>query len=380
MIPTLYRALLKQARQLDRSGPSLTSLIHRSEAEGVFLPQSDDLTPRELAVAQRYNTLLTSYLGSPEAALLSPSRASSLSVSQVVKDGFREHGDTEERIDTAFLSLRELGNKIRWGEILGLPSLASSPTSSIRSWGGEPSAMVEGTDPGTFLIAHPLLGDYFSRSVIFLTHGTCDSDTVGYIINSPPQLTKFKVTNEWAARTGGYDESTVAGVVGNMVRIGGPQPVSAYDPLRNLGMLHRERWEGDEVMRDLGGDGINNLKEVGVGGGRVYQNGDLDRCILGLSKGEIRPEDVALMTNVAVWRPGQLEMELERGFWIPCKADLNMVFENDGEGDFGVEGCDMWSTLMREMGYEEVREEGRDGGGKRARGRSRTLSPTSPSR
>ncbi|GMH47853.1 hypothetical protein TrRE_jg6023, partial [Triparma retinervis] len=55
----------------------------------------------------------------------------------------------------------------------------------------------------------------------------------------------------------------------------------------------------------------------------------------------------------AVWRPGQLEMELERGFWIPCKADMELVFEVDGEGELQGGGRDMWTRLMEDMGYEE---------------------------
>ena len=242
MIPTLYRSLLKQARHFDRSGPSLTSLVHRSDVPSPSqYPETE--SNHDASVAKTYNNHLTQYLGSSSAVLLSPTSSSNLFVASVVRSGFRNVSDVEVAIDCGFLALRELGNKARWGELLGVKQgppggghEASTPPPSRSAWSGSPLPTCTPPTPGTFLLSHPLLGDYFSRSVVLVTSVTPDGDVEGYIVNEPEQLGRFKVDVEYALKVGGIEGN---GRWGDRVKVGGPQPVSAYDPLSNIKALSR---------------------------------------------------------------------------------------------------------------------------------------------
>lgn len=330
----LYRELLRLGRHYDATGPALCSLIHRSTSYSPAPPSFS--SDHEELVKGRYGKRLDEYLGGRERAMLPPGRADGLRVAGLVRSAFREKGNDQVDLDVGFLALKELSSKSRWGADMGLEAdarrlAASRLDRKLAKMQQQPSSAAppkpralhssEEVGPGHFLLAHPVLGDYFARSVIFLTSRTADGAT-GYLVNSPTQLDSFLPPLPAPLR---------ARFPPTSMKAGGPRELKEYDEGKTLQMLYKG-------PLDFGG------AEVGAGG--VREGGDISLALEAVHDGlpGVHVSDFCFAANVSRWDPGQLETELGRGFWVPVEADAaSVVFDN-------VE----WQDIMEDVGFGEV--------------------------
>ena len=171
----LYRSLLNASRKLGRS-PAGRLLIYKDDQ---FVCEDKLYTKGEL----QYLSHLKRYLGVNSALLgLTEDR----DITTVIKDTFRSSKiDSPENIDAGFLALRELTKKAAFAEKIGLSSSKSGPKRSGSTTLSVCAEPLERIHPGSYLVAHPLLTGYFSRSVIQLVKNSKSEGTVGLIVNKP---------------------------------------------------------------------------------------------------------------------------------------------------------------------------------------------------
>jgi putative AlgH/UPF0301 family transcriptional regulator len=350
---------------------------------------SDGSGPHEELVRGAYNDLLSLYLGGVDKSMLSPENAASLRVQDLVMQQFREASGgeasgesnasnsrrtTDVRLDVAFAALRELSMKQKWHDRFS--SLSKAPLSSSASLSlsaslpkaspSTPSSNNSNSNvvkSGTFLLSHPLLSDYFSRTVIFVSdHSSQTGITTGYIVNRPSQLLPF-VTS--------LPQSLSEAFCKTSMKIGGPRKIIEYGET-SLQMLYRAttasntakksnngtRFDERDAARDslnLGGDEVMRCTTSGATvGTNVFVGGDATLALEAVCDGVAKREDFAFATNVSVWCKGQLESEISRGFWIPCEADTvvadstvaDIVFNADQDNN-------LWDAMMNDIGCGE---------------------------
>jgi putative transcriptional regulator len=162
--------------------------------------------------------------------------------------------------------------------------------------------------PGSFLIASAALNDSpFDKAVIFVLQNN-PQGTFGVILNRPADS---QLTNSWRAATGLNFASTS---LVNGGPIGGP--VLALHPQRSIAEV--EICSG--VCLSIDSQAIKFLSE---------QNDFPYRIILG----------------IAGWQPGQLENEIEQGWWYQLKADPIHIFDDP---------FSMWQSFIRNFGLRTL--------------------------
>ncbi|GMI04357.1 hypothetical protein TrLO_g9661 [Triparma laevis f. longispina] len=281
---TLYRSLLRLTRQYDSTGPSLTSLIHRSDTSSDF---SYIENTQERSIAEKYHGILSNYLKSEDAVLLTPEASKMLKVTNLLKSEFRNNPSNDVNIDTSFLCLKELSNKIHWSESL-----------TFNETGDEiPSSLTGELGAGKFLLAHPLLSGYFSRSVIALTD--VGSDTRGFVIN---QVSDRGSNNVLTFK-------------------GGPRRVNEYDEEKSIEMICENE--------------VKSSKFIETKGGGFWIGGEV----------EFETENrIACTSGITVWGKGQLEEEIKKGFWILVSSEIDLFSTNSN----------VWSGILKGAGMEEM--------------------------
>ncbi len=161
---------------------------------------------------------------------------------------------------------------------------------------------------GVVLVAAPMLSDpLFGRSVcLVLEHDKTGS--VGLVLN---RSFSSDVNDLWAHLTEGQKENVHPP---HQVNFGGPVsgPVLA---------IHDQE----------------KLAEAGNGAG-VYVAAQVEN----LKKlTTVSPEHYRLFVGHAAWKPGQLEGEIDAGFWYPVSASSDLVFAHES---------DMWPIGIRSVG------------------------------
>lgn len=277
----LYRSLLRLTRQYDSTGPSLTSLIHRSDTSSDFSYIDDK---RDRKVAEKYHSILSTYLNRDDAVLLTPEASKILNVTNLLKSEFRTNPSNDINIDTSFLCLKELSNKIHWSS-----QLTSNKTAESIN-----SILTQNLTSGKFLLAHPLLSGYFSRSVIALTD--VGEDTRGFVINQVEERGSNAV----------------------LTFKGGPRRVNEYDEEKSIEMIHENEVKGSTFIKTAGSG-------FWVGG-----------------EPELETENkIACTSGITVWGKGQLKDEIKKGFWILVDSEVDVFL-----------GENVWSGILKGAGME----------------------------
>ena len=164
---------------------------------------------------------------------------------------------------------------------------------------------------GALLVAAPMLSDpLFGRSVcLVLEHG--EDGTVGLVLN---RSFSSDVKGLWDQLT----EGESAAEPPNHLNFGGPVsgPVLAIhdqEPLAEGG-----NGEGVYVAAQ-----VENLKKLTA----------------------IAPEHYRLFVGHAAWKPGQLQAEIDSGYWYPIASSSELVFAHES---------DMWAIGIRTVGQAVV--------------------------
>ncbi len=161
---------------------------------------------------------------------------------------------------------------------------------------------------GVLLVAAPMLTDpVFGRSVCLILEHTEDG-SVGIVLN---RAFSSDVQELWTHLTEGQEDVSNPP---NHLNFGGPVsgPVLA---------LHDQE----------------TLAEAGSGSG-VYVAAQVEN----LKKlAQLSPEHYRLFVGHAAWKKGQLESEIDGGFWYPIGLDSELVFAHESE---------MWPIGIRSVG------------------------------
>mmetsp|Transcript_662 Transcript_662/g.1867 ORF Transcript_662/g.1867 Transcript_662/m.1867 type:complete len:606 (-) Transcript_662:89-1906(-) len=284
--------------------------------------------------------------------------------------------DTSRR-EAAFLALRELNKKLVWAESTGMQlgknckkSDSSETKRQYRQQAAKNVEVLPTSSPssylraGTFLVAHPLLSGYFANTVIaILEHtephiatkrdaGSDGSDgsfvegdqygngggTYGVIVN---RSSFSSIPNESGVpRPRALREVLRPDCIppilrrafgDSIVREGGPVNVSVQ-------MMHTASPELEEELK-LGGmvlpmvlsdDRDEQVGEIlsaaADSDSAVYFNSDLIKAAQSVIDGKMERDDFSFFVGASVWTVGQLQREIEQGFWIPCHGPPQMAY------------------------------------------------------
>ena len=301
--------------------------------------------------------------------------------------------DTSRR-EAAFLALRELNKKLIWAESMGMRLGQNRKERDVlkakRRYRRQAAKNVEilpKNSPssylraGTFLVAHPLLSGYFANTVIaILDHmeprvatksdagdgvsddGLIEGDqypsgggTYGVICN---RLSFSSIPNEAGSpRPRALREVLRPDCIppilrrafgDSIVREGGPVNVSVQ-------MMHMASPEL-EVELKLGGmvlpmvlsdDRDEQVEEIlsaaADSDSAVYFNSDLIKAAQSVIDEKMERDDFSFFVGASVWTVGQLQREIDHGYWIPVRGPPPMAYsgmcehqeleEEEGEED-----------------------------------------------
>jgi putative transcriptional regulator len=152
---------------------------------------------------------------------------------------------------------------------------------------------------GKLLVAHPMLDEYFHRTVILIYQDDPKNGTVGLVLNKPTKITVSDVIADRGIAYGGTEH----------VYRGGPVNETA------ILMLHEDNWYSSNTIH--------------VSRGLSISSDDIMMEKLAMGN---QPLAWRMCMGVAGWHPGQLQKELNSKYgWLTCDADSSIVFAKDGE-------------------------------------------------
>lgn len=324
LVRSLYRSLLRNSQPFIDS-PSLACLyFHQTNPK----PPEDDIFGQHV-----HHICDGQYFQFPHATTI-PSRLSS-----TIRTSFRDKTMTQD-LSVAFRGLRELRSK---RHLLEQQQTAqcnddddTSHDASRYSTQLPPVHITNELRPGTFLLSHPLSSGWFHRSVILLLDcNTTPQDSTTYgayglVINrycrssdnkSQPPLTLAEcIHNTLPTR---LRESTL---IQQPVYEGGPVQVAVQ-------LLHAQEATNTTATNPLGGIRLPTHPDERRA---VYYRGDI------VQAATTAPSWYRVFVGASVWSVGQLEAEMERGFWLACQAPVSLVLEH--EEDDG--GDALWAALL----------------------------------
>jgi len=263
------------------------------------------------------------------------------------------------------LALRELNKKITYAENLEQKAPEPHPQQAANNVAPlplrPPSSYLR---PGAYLIAHPHLTGYFRRSVIcILDHVEEDDDagtsrsygTYGLIVNrislspSGKNLTLQEILRP-------LPDELVQAFSGSLVKEGGPVHVS-------LQMLHSSTPDQEELK--IGGTVVSMISDDGESTAThsdraIKYRGDIMRAAQAIMEGKLDREDVTFFVGASSWTVGQLESEIERGCWLPCRGPPEIAHSGICEHEPTEKGksrpkADLWLSMLSAFGEDEAK-------------------------
>ena len=168
-----------------------------------------------------------------------------------------------------------------------------------------PALPAETDDGARILIAQPQLQDEVFGSTILFVKSMPDGSSLGFILNKPTPVTLGQLFP-------GDDPSRK---VVEPVFLGGPIET---DMIVALVKRHDSPGEGSirlapDLFLVVNRETVDRIIESDSGHARFY-------------------------AGVVVWRPGELDAELERGFWFEMEPDVQLVFSKNTDG--------LWQELV----------------------------------
>jgi putative AlgH/UPF0301 family transcriptional regulator len=304
-----------------------------------------------------------------------PASVDSAILKNIIKREFRnESGScsveyaTPIRQSVAFTALAALNKKIAWYEKLKRHAPRVRPQQAAAFVSPLPlSPPKTFLRPGAFLVAHPHLIGYFRRTVVcILDHkeeqdAISGSDTVGtygVIINRnrvSPHTNK-NLTLDEVLRPLPEDLEMAFG--GCVVKEGGPVHMS-------LQMLHSATPDQEDLK--IGGyplpmiadDDSSAPSTAQLSDRAIYYKGDVMKAANAVLSGSLDREDITFFVGASAWQPGQLESEIERGCWLPCRGPPEIAHSGICEHDPTPKGesrplADLWLSMLSSCGEAEA--------------------------
>jgi len=299
-----------------------------------------------------------------------PSRSASSAVG-VVRRAFRfphEPIDT----DTAFEGLRFVNRVLKTARELHV----LGPGAPERGGGGAaPGAfrLADAPAPGVALVAHPMLGGFFERSVVLVLDHNQRGST-GICLNMPLNVKLWalrRMSSHFVRELGrpsgapaAADPSAGQGEGAELlshfrhkwVSLGGP--MASAEPGRYFSVLHGHS--------DLGGTCVMppGAGAEGGGGAGVWVSQDVGGVMRRALKGGIDDDSLRLFAGMCRWAPRQLSEEVARGCWVMVRATPEALDVHEQQAAVAAQGerhgpewClgrrhDAWRQAMASLGGE----------------------------
>lgn len=406
----LYRSLLKSAKAFDDEtrSPTLRCLIHRTGIEDddwdevlrnppISDSDSEDEDPTP-PHHQLFRRLLREFISGKGTLgirqMQFPSQCDSeLQLRDLIRREFRcnslkdtDWRDEEEvvvpssmyseetRCEVAFLALREMNKKISWSERLRKEMIKRHPHQAAKHVNRLPLIPSAYLKPGAFLISHPHMKGYFRRTVIcILDHQDSETEesslssygTYGLVINricASPQMNRNFTLQEVLKP---LPNDLLLAFGNSPVREGGPVNMSVQ-------ILHSvchpegaDSCESGNSAEQIGGSLIpmipgNESESTAVHTDRsVYYGGDALLAANAVVSGQLDRNEISFFVGASCWSPGQLESEIERGFWLPCRGPPEIALFGVCQHDPSPKGevrpkTDLWLSMLSACGDEEA--------------------------
>ena len=164
------------------------------------------------------------------------------------------------------------------------------------------------------LVASPALQGMYSQTLLVAV--PVDGTHIGFIVN--------RATNVKLATL--FPEHAPSAKVADPVYFGGPERV---DSLFAVG------------RRDPGGQSLALFGELFV----TANAASIDRII------EQTPNDARYFAGFVGWKPGELEKEVDGGYWYVTEPDPSLFFRSDTSG--------LWEELVKRLGNGHAPPQGR---------------------
>jgi putative AlgH/UPF0301 family transcriptional regulator len=92
----------------------------------------------------------------------------------------------------------------------------------------------------------------------------------------------------------------------------------------------------------------------------VYFRGSILNAVRAVDAGRADREDIAFFVGASCWSVGQLEKEMEHGFWLPCRGPTTLAQSGICEHETAAEAtmrpeADLWLSMMSACGSEEAK-------------------------
>lgn len=168
-----------------------------------------------------------------------------------------------------------------------------------------PAAQAEEVSEPVLLVANPKLGEFY-RGTVLVARPIGNGQHIGFIVNRPTQMTLGKL----------FPDHEPSRKVADPVYLGGPVYVDTIFAL---------------VQRDAspGGKALPLFEDLFV----AVDATTVDSII------EKEADHARFFAGMVAWRPGELENELERGFWFVHRPDAKLLFRKSTEG--------LWDELVQ---------------------------------
>ena len=164
------------------------------------------------------------------------------------------------------------------------------------------------TSEPVMLVAKPELGEFY-RATVLLAVPTRTGHHIGIIVNRPTQTTLARL----------FPEHAPSKLVTDPVFLGGPDHVNSI-----FAMVNRGESPGGHSIPLM--DGLFLAVDVEI----------VDAII------EKEPNKARFFAGIVTWQPGELDAEVQRGFWYTLQPDVDLVLRKAPQG--------LWEDLVRRSG------------------------------
>jgi putative AlgH/UPF0301 family transcriptional regulator len=386
----------RQPRSVDEARDLSRSYAEEDNDDMSFNPFDERHTPNHILFRRLLREVVTGTDGYRQMQF--PSDMDTNRLKQVIRREFRSTSskfDAATRQQVAFFALRELNKKLSWAECLSKGIKEKDPESILdrnqrqtaRNVSRLPLDPASYLRAGTYLVAHPLLTGFFRRAVIcILDHTETESapasrigGTYGLIVNrisTSPSSGRRRTLKE-VLRT--LPPELVQAFGNCSVREGGPvhlslQMIHARTPDQPAlgGTVLRASAEKETTSTALDSDRAVYYQGNMLDAADAVINGALDRgkCRLTpyklfISQSHLTcpfcdSDDVSFYVGASCWDVGQLEGEIERGYFIPCRGPPSISLTGscervgDDDKDMNRPKADLWLSMMCAMGEDEA--------------------------
>lgn len=175
----------------------------------------------------------------------------------------------------------------------------------VAFWTASAPAQQPGDEP-LILVAKPALRDNLYGATILVAKPLGNKQHIGFIVNKPTRVTLAKL----------FPDHVPSRKVAEPVFLGGPVNSETI-----FALVQRKDSPGSRSMQIAPDLYLAHERDV------------VDRII------ETEADHARFFAGLVLWRPGELDAEIRRGFWFVLDADSSLVLRKSTQG--------MWEELVR---------------------------------